>query len=482
MVSFNETFQWGLGEWGRRESRHRTRVSKPLLERLEERVAMATDLVMVSATTRDSRSVDVSYRVDGDGGAPVDVAIYRSADANFDASDIRLAAQTITDPTGTATGARTMTVAVSAGLTIDPSHPYVLAVADAGGQVAETNEANNVASFRKYVIGGISHGTDPAPLWEGTLTASLRAGGYDRVVPFFWIAQSFAPVPGLAVAAGQRMAAQIIAAAHTLPAGSVIDLHLIGHSRGSVVISQAMKTIQRVAQSGADAQLRGVLAGWTTMTYLDPHPAHNVHTTAPRNARFYSASPGPFGQLGAQLLTRFQNAMRDPEAFVPNTVDRAEVFFQHAPYYAASDPLDRLINIWGETPIRGATHYFDLTGISNGHYVLPYWYQKNVVPTILTGGTFTPPSATPLPSRPSAGAQAFEARVLFPTVVDRTSVLSGLLGRASLAASAFRSGNTAQGLRRYNDLLRYAIQQRSHIQPPMLAALRLLQPGVARLR
>src|SRR4051794_19913448 len=112
MVSLSETFQWGLGERSRRKGRHRTRVSKPHLERLEERVAMATDLAMVSATTRDSRSVDVSYRVDGDGGTPVDMAIYRSADANFDASDVRLATQTITDPTGIANGAHTLTVAV----------------------------------------------------------------------------------------------------------------------------------------------------------------------------------------------------------------------------------------------------------------------------------------------------------------------------------------------------------------------------------
>ncbi len=89
------------------------------------------------------------------------------------------------------------------------------------------------------------------------MATSLQTGGYDRVVPFFWVAESLLPAPGQAVAAGRRMAEQIIAAAHTIPAGSPIDLHLIGHSRGSVVISEALQTIEAIAQSGTDPQLAG---------------------------------------------------------------------------------------------------------------------------------------------------------------------------------------------------------------------------------
>lgn len=472
---------------GRRErsgerGRGRRRVLAPRLEWLEERVALAVDFAMVSATTTDSRSVEVSYRVDGDGGSPFAVGIYRSADANFDASDVPLATQTISTASGTAAGTHDLTVAIPGGLGIDPSHPYVLAVANPGNTVTETNSNNDLASFRIYVIGAISHGTDPAPLWEPAMAQSLKAEGYDRVVPFFWITQSILPLPGQAVAAGRRMASQIIAAAHTLPAGSIIDLHLIGHSRGGVVISQAMQTIQTIAQAGSDAQLKGVLAGWTRMTFLDPHPAHNTHTTTTSTAQFFSASPGPLGQLGKQLTFLFQAAMRDPEAFAPSSVDQAEVFFQHAPYYAATDPLDHLFNIWGETPVAGATRYIDLTGIANGHYVLPYWYEANVVPTLRTGAAYNPPSPNALPAAPTAKPLAVEARILYSLVGSRANVDLGLLSRASSAESAFRGGNTRQGVINYVSLLRYAIQQQSVINPDMLRILRVLTLGVARLR
>ena|GEM_PF-5221994 len=465
-----------------RKDRSQMRTHRPMIERMEERIALASDFAMLSATTHDSRSVEISYRIDGDGGLPMNVAIYRSADASFDPTDVQVATTTVVDPTGISTGTHSLTVAVSGGLTIDPTHPFVLAVADPSNTVAETDESNDVALFRKFIIGGLSHGTDAAPAWEPVMASSLQAGGYDRVVPFFWVSESLLPVPGQAVAAGQRMAAQIIAAAHTLPSGAIIDLHLLGHSRGSVVISEALQTIEALAASGTDPQLQGILAGWTRMTYLDPHPAHNVHTTTTSSARFFSASPGPFGRLGTQILLRFQDAMNDPEPRVPGSADEAEVFFQHAPYYAASDPVDRILNIWGETPVQGATRYIDLTGIANGHYVIPYWYQANVVPTLRTGAVFTPPSPTALPSAPTRNPIAFERSVLFPALVTRPGVASGLLARASSTASALERGNTRQGIRRYLDLVRFAQQRRNRIDPAMLNLLGAIRPVIVRPR
>lgn len=278
------------------------------------------------------------------------------------------------------------------------------------------------------------------------------------------------------------MAAQIIAAARTLPSGAIIDLHLLGHSRGSVVISEALQTIETLAASGTDPQLEGVLAGWTRMTYLDAHPAHNVHTTTTSSARFFSPSPGPFGRFATQVYLRFQDAMRDPEPRVPGSADEAEVFFQRAPYYAAPDPIDRLFNIWGETPIQGATRYIDLTGIANGHYLVPFWYQANVVPTLLTGGTFTPPSPTPLPPAPTVRPAAFERGLLFPEFVTRPGVASGLLARASSTAAAMERGNTFQGIRRYLNLVRFAQQRSARIDPEVLNLLGSIRPIFVRPR
>ena len=96
---------------------------------------------------------------------------------------------------------------LSGGLPIDPAHPHVLAVADPGGLVAESDEADNLASFRTFVIGAVAHGlefTPGTPAWIGTMTDSLRNEGYDAAIPFDWSSTSSLPIPGMTILAGQR--------------------------------------------------------------------------------------------------------------------------------------------------------------------------------------------------------------------------------------------------------------------------------------
>ena len=78
----------------------------------------------------------------------------------------------------------------------------------------------------------------------------------------------------------------------------VVALHMIGHSRGSAVISQAALDLQAyVAQHAAWSPL---LAGPWKMTFLDPHPAHNVPGKS-----FYDAAPTPLGKFATSTLHGF---------------------------------------------------------------------------------------------------------------------------------------------------------------------------------
>jgi hypothetical protein len=54
-----------------------------------------------------------------------------------------------------------------------------------------------------------------------------------------------------------------------VPKGAVVDLQLIGHSRGSVVITRAMQDLQNDL-----SKIPQAAGGYWLLTYLDPHPAH----------------------------------------------------------------------------------------------------------------------------------------------------------------------------------------------------------------
>ena len=118
------------------------------------------------------------------------------------------------------------------------------------GAVAEASTSNNTASFRTYVIGVITHGgVQPkswkigGPPWERQMAKSLKAQGYDAVIPFNWVAES--NTAGAAAKQAPRLARMILAKASEFPAGAVIDLHLIGHSEGTVVNSQVIQLLNK---------------------------------------------------------------------------------------------------------------------------------------------------------------------------------------------------------------------------------------------
>lgn len=265
----------------RRRSQARRR---PTFEGLEERRALAAvltdtlpDIVMRAATTHDSRSVTFTYEIQNAAlTGPLHVAFYRAADKHFDAkADIEIGDQLLTNSTNSTVlteGTHTVTATLPRGLSIDPEHPFVLAVAD-------PEDTNNTAYFRTYVIGAVTHGfelTAGPPAWVTTMANSLKQDGYDASIAFDWWPDSTLPVPGMTVLAGAKLAATIASTVAQLtpqPApGDVIDLHLIGHSRGAVVISQAALDLQALERMGTFPQLSQLGAGYLKMTSLDPHP------------------------------------------------------------------------------------------------------------------------------------------------------------------------------------------------------------------
>lgn len=376
---------------GRAASRRAGRARLEVLEGRRLLTAARSDIAMITASTADSRAVSVVYDVNGaDLDRPFEVGLYRSADDRFDSTDRLVAAATVAAPAPTgvptdldgkpagALGTHRLTIEVPGGLYPDPSRPYVLAVADPSNVIPETDKANNTAGFRKYTVAVIAHGgiqgskTDP-PAWELRMGQALRRVGYDRVIPYNWAAES--THPGAAAKQGPRVANIVLKTTAKLPEGAPVDLHLIGHSEGAVVVSQALLALH----SRWTPELR---AGFTKVTLLDPHAANNH---APGGQ--LSVSSGFRGWVAKQVVHSYQGQAKDPPVVIPDDVDQTEVYYQHTPV-SLNKANDGVYNLWGQVPIRGQATYCDLTGPGTSHTGptgIHAWYTANVVPTLRDG-------------------------------------------------------------------------------------------------
>jgi hypothetical protein len=370
------------------------------LEMLEDRLVLdgAPDITLLSATTHDAQRLSITYQVNNPNLVTFQVSVYRSDDAVYDGlkdSQDRLIDTTTID---TASNRGSDTFALNSPLRIDPSRPYVWVVASSTNQGGAGNPYSEI-SFRIYTLGAVTHGFEyraSDAQWVDVMAESLKEDGYDAVVPFNWTAYSSLPLPGMIVLAGEQMASYIVqAGAKLFPQmnpDDVIALHMLGHSRGSAVISQAALDIEHfVAQDPGWSRL---VAGPWKMTFLDPHPAHNT------GAKFYDAAPNLLGKIATAIYTQFQAVANDPYVVVPDSVDWAEVYHQNTPYFEATDPLERIFISWGETPVYPETstttstivNYCDLTGTVFGHYAVHTWYQNEVVPKLSTDPGFICPN------------------------------------------------------------------------------------------
>lgn len=368
----------------------------PSIGTLESRLALSIltvppPIVMLSATTSDSRSVTVDYRIEPAATVPesVQFGVYRSSDSRFDPSDSLVCTWTVLaqgdgpagsgqDDSGqsaTLTGTHELTIPLPGGLPPDPRKPYVLVVADPGTDSAVTNP-QQTAFFRKYVIGIVTHGAliNPSwkhgPPWQLQTATILKQQGYDAVIPFNWANES--SKPGHAASQGPRLARQVLATASRFPATAPVDLHLIGHSEGAVVNTQAIVALDKTMTPQ-------LAAGFIEDTLLDPHAANN---NIPGQG---SAAGNLLGAISKVLVTSYQARANDPPVFIPLGVDAAQVFYQHNP----ASRHDGIYNLWGQVPVPNLSGnpvtYYNLTAagaIHSGNYGVSLWYRNFVAPTL----------------------------------------------------------------------------------------------------
>jgi hypothetical protein len=174
----------------------------------------------------------------------------------------------------------------------------------------------------------------------------------------------------------------------------VVDLHLIGHSRGTAVISQAFRSLE--ANPGPRALQLGFFQG----TYLDPHVARNFGPLSAGLAELAAgtgvSTVGAFSYDPARLTARlfaagtlaFQAGADDPPAFVSANVDRAEMYYQRLAWdQTAPGSVERLVGVNFLSPLPSEVPNFsanpivatDLGPQGVGHYEVPVWYLNNVV-------------------------------------------------------------------------------------------------------
>lgn len=361
--------------------------------------AAVPDVVMDSATTTDSRSVTIQYDINNAAlTAPLTFNVYRSAESMVDAGSELVGTTSVSpnvlgNPTldvasvpATDPGHHQLTINLPDGLPPNPSHPFVVVVADPAHALTETNTANNTASFQKHVIGIVTHGGLQPHSWSNTgapwavkMANSLKSDGFDAVIPYNWVAASIHP--GEAEKQGPKLARRILEVASQFPASDPVDLQFIGHSEGAVVNNVAIGVLRvhGTPQIGS---------GFIVDTMLDPHAANNSAIGGQS-----SSTHGVTGWLSKAAVGIFQLVSKDPVLSVPPNVGIAQVYFQHTPIKMATGSNHGVYNLWGQH-VRGDAVYANLSGPGVSHagdYRVQDWYEQNVVPLLANGPAFVNP-------------------------------------------------------------------------------------------
>jgi hypothetical protein len=368
------------------------RAARPTVESMEGRVMLSVTLPqfnLTEATTLNDTSVQVSYSITGAAvTAPLTFQFYRSSQPTLNAGSTLVGTQTLaaTDTTDLSVGSHK--VAMTSGTTLTPDVPqeYIVVVANANGAVNEAAASVNTAYFQTFMVGAISHGLEltgtAIPSWESQMASALVADDqYNDVIAFNWVTESRELKSGVAITAGTQLEQQVITEANSLASahlGDVVDLQFIGHSRGAVVISQAMLDLVGTT----DPALEG---SYIKATFLDAHPASSA------NLSLQSTS----SVLAALAIDTFEIVDKDPAVVIPPNVKDVEVYYEHTPYQdlVTIDPTEySTVNLWGEGPGQGIVNdssatiqWTNLTSAAGntttavGHSEVPLWYTEFVV-------------------------------------------------------------------------------------------------------
>jgi hypothetical protein len=347
--------------------------------------ALAPDIVVDSVKTQDSKDLFVDYDINTSIPQPFNIGIFRSPTQNYDPSQNTPLTSVTISGDDEALGHHTIEVKLDPGQLWPgfSSYKYVLAVADPGSSLQGFGADSAKGYYRNYVIGAVSvgynptaWGQDPPPDWVGVMADSLGVAGYDAVIPFSWA--SGLPSSQAILDAGDALTGQVLQAIDSfggLQPNDVVDLHLIGHSRGSVVISLAMQEL-------LNSPVPQLQHGYLKMTLLDPHPANLAYGT---NADFNPLAPPVI--LAGYLA--FEAIAQDPPVVIPGRVNEVEQFWQQNTWDVPPLGSESILNLWGLDP--GSIQYGDptftlefnypLTGVAGiGHSEVHDYYQANFIP------------------------------------------------------------------------------------------------------
>jgi hypothetical protein len=330
-------------------------------------------LTLENATTRDAASVTVRYTAGpGLAGRPIRLTACRAT-----IPTVTRCEGPLTKPIGAATlaaaedlapGWHEVTILEDRVLAPDTSVPYVVVVGDAAGQTSRTY-------FHKWMMGVVIHGytyrlllalasvnadvetevrefllgNDEVEPWQAEMVATLKSTGcYDGATfAFNWRSDSTLSVATILQQRAAELYGEITRRAINMTYqhfGDVVDVHLIGHSRGTVIISEALKQWKarpNIALAGSHLRV----------TLLDPHPANNA--ISPQEDHDPTRLPGFFYPRYREV----QGFMNDPLVELPGGIGlrEAEVWYQHsrvqdimaAPVVRDSELFISGINLWG---------------------------------------------------------------------------------------------------------------------------------------
>jgi hypothetical protein len=369
------------------------------LEPLEDRVlpSAAPDIALTFATTTDARTVSINYTINNASlaGQTVSFNIYRSAayDSLSGARLIGTATIPGSDSSDLSQGSHSGVQLVLTGpngqpvtaLTPNTALPFIVVDATLDG---------STASFETHVLGVIAHGLELDPLlwllnqvpaWETQLAGALQSDGYQAVIPFNWVFLSILPSPLALEMASNQLHQQVVTEADQLAGqhpGDVVDINFIGHSRGTVVISQVLQDLVGTS----DPALRG---GYMQMTLLDPHPANPFISMSNWDTFI------PLANDLAVLVISYELVVLDPRVVVPPNVMQTQLFDEQTPagQLGFSDLIEVLFNTWGQTAsalINQSAQPIQEKNLTNvtapgigliGHTEVHDWYLANVVDT-----------------------------------------------------------------------------------------------------
>lgn len=370
-----------------------------------------SDVKAVSVTTEDSESLTLEYTVIGELTEPASVSFYLSQDDVYDKGEdepLLENAQLAHTAEGQTPWVQRFKLKNDDDLRIRPRMTNVIAVIDPADELVELDEGNNQSSFRKIPVAAITHGLNTSgwiqwglsdaqvvPDHLRDLGINMEAEGY-HVYSFDWSGDSLKPWSGHAEEAGKEMTDGLwmelsnISSRVGLSEHDTIDLHFVGHSRGAVVISQALTKIEQQL-SIVDGNIeRAVSSGFVRMTTLDAHPARNP----PHMSTFYSPVLPQKTALAfawAQLIEGFQALANDPDVVIPDFVNYSEAIYQNTSVDNERADLrdgERLVNLWGKSG--GAEH--DCAHLSGhvGHNGVAEFYTANFARFIEHGVCITP--------------------------------------------------------------------------------------------